>query len=329
MPDKCKGISIVTFGLLLMLYLTYTRSIQNEGIQLSLPRTVGNNYLNKNSGVFCVNGRILPSLFVIGIQKCGTTTLDGVLSQFSALSHGTVKEHHFFDKNNLKLEKYLKQFPICDTKYPVRTYDSTPNYTNPDSKSAENIKLLYNQLGIPLSQLIFVAIVCPSFRRVPSAYYHSRRPHLMDGFINNVLNFNTTLEFNKWFDWILEHQDQDKYCILRRGFYDDIFSNYLELFPDSTFLFIDSDSAFQEMQNLGDFLATELNLPNQPIPDIHRNVGKGEKEALTEFNLARLHSFYWKHETNFFEIIKRTQNVKTFPPDKFHFWNIKNSYELN
>merc|ERR1712154_408419 len=110
------------------------------------------------------------------------------------------------DKNNLKFEKYLKQFPICDTKYPVRTYDSTPNYTNPDSKSAENIKLLYNQLGIPLSQLIFVAIVCPSFRRVPSAYYHFRRPHLMDGFINNVLNFNTTLEFNKWFDWILEHQ---------------------------------------------------------------------------------------------------------------------------
>ena len=37
---------------------------------------------------FCVDNHLLPSFFVIGIQKCGTTTLDAILKQFEEISHG-------------------------------------------------------------------------------------------------------------------------------------------------------------------------------------------------------------------------------------------------
>ena len=39
--------------------------------------------LKKNYDEFCVKDRLLPSIFVIGVQKCGTTTLNRILNRFS------------------------------------------------------------------------------------------------------------------------------------------------------------------------------------------------------------------------------------------------------
>ena len=269
-----------------------------------------NRSLSDDSNEFCVNGRLLPSLFVIGVQKCGTSTLAGILQKFRELSHGETKEHHFFDHSKLSLDVYIDQFPKCNKRI-FRSWDCTPNYTNPSSNSAENIKLFYDKIGIPLSKLVFIAMICPNSRRVPSAFYHARK---MD-----ILNSNIT-SFNKWFDWILQHQDQDEQhssTPLHRGFYDDIFETYFEIFPESTFLFIDSQYAFDEMQRLGDFLARELDLPKRQIPYVHANQGHEEKEEITDYNLKRLHQFYSKHEQHFSSIVKLYNNAKTFPVNNF------------
>ena len=275
-----------------------------------------NRSLNENRNDFCVDGRILPSLFVIGIQKCGTSTLDVILSKFRELTHGEKKEHHFFDDDfgNFDLKKYLKQFPNCK-KNVVRSYDATPKYTMPITNAAENIKRFYDKLGILLNQLIFIAIVCPNSSRVPSGF-HSRREKGNQG-DSRFLNL-TKRKFNEWFDWILEHPDHD---ILPRGFYDQIFAKYFELFPESTFLLIDSQYAFAKMQNLGDFLAKELNFPERHIPNIHSNRGKVKKEELTEFNMERLNHFYSKHEEQFSTLIKFNKNVKTFPSNLTEFFD--------
>ena len=94
--------------------------------------------------IFCIKGKRIPSLFLIGIQKCGTSTLDAILSNLTGISHGSKKEHHFFDHENHAAEKYIEQFPNCDDGDIVRTYDATPNYTNPCSKSAERLKIFYH-----------------------------------------------------------------------------------------------------------------------------------------------------------------------------------------
>ena len=272
-------------------------------------------FLNESPSQFCVNDRILPSIFVIGIQKCGTSTLDGILSTYPQLSHGTTKEHHFFDHDNLDFDKYIKQFPKC-SKNIVRSYDATPKYTNPNTNSADNIKTFYNKLGIPLNKLIFIAIVCPNYLRVPSNFYFSRW--------NGYLKSNKT-RLNNWFDWTLKHQDQDEsFLLLRKGFYDEILAKYFDLFPDSTFLLIDNQHAFKQMQTLNNFLAAELNFPTKQIPDIHKNKGKGSKEEeLTEFNLKKLNQLYSNHERDFFEIARLNKNVKTFPRNNFlDQWNL-------
>ena len=278
-------------------------------MNLGILDTARNRSLSYDSNEFCVNGRLLPSLFGIGVQKCGTSTLAGILQNFHELSRGTKKEHHFFDHSKLDLDVYIQQFPKCNEGI-VRSWDITPNYTNPSSNSSENIKRFYERIGIPLDKVVFIAMVCPNSRRVPSAFYHARRM--------GALNSNIT-SFNKWFDWILRHQDQDEHSStpLQRGFYDDIFERYFEIFPESTFLFIDSQYAFDEMQRLGDFLARELDLPKRQIPYIHRNQGHEKKEEITDYNLKQLNQFYSEHEQHFSSIVKLYKNAKTFPVNNF------------
>ena len=282
-------------------------------LELSSKVTTRNLSVRENQNGFCVNGRLLPSLFVIGIQKCGTTTLDGILSKFDKLSHGDMKEHHFFDHKNVTDAKYISQFPKCrqNSQNIVRTYEATPEYTDLSTHSAENIKSFYIKHGIPLNKIVFLAMVCPNSRRIPSYFYFCRKK----GYLNPNIK-----EFNKWFDWMLEHPEwmlDDTHDILRRGFYDEIFAKYFELFPENKFLFVDSQYAFDKMQKLGDFLAKELNLSKRQIPYIHKNVGTARKEELTDFNQKRLNQFYFKHERNFSDIVKTYKNAKTFPTNNF------------
>ena len=271
--------------------------------------------IDEKSQEFCINGRLVPSLFVIGVQKCGTTTLDAILKKFSGLSHGARKEHHFFDQSKnqtLQFDKYINQFPVCNGKIKI-SYDASPHYTNYNQhvKAAENIKKFYNSFDIPLHRLRFIAIVCPNSRRIPSNFYFSRS----HGYL-----ISPGRTFNKWFNWILKHQEHNNKDLdnpLRKGFYDEIFRDYLEAFPESNFLFIDNEFAFKEMQKMSDFLAIELNTPKQQVPDIHKMKGKPKEEMLTAANLKRLNIFYSKHERNFLEIIKTKANVKIWPEDKF------------
>lgn len=255
---------------------------------------------------------------MIGIQKCGTTTLDGILSNFKEVSHGIKKEHHFFDNENTNVKEYISEFPNCDATKILRSYDATPNYTNPSSKSPERIKEYYNKLGIPLNKLIFISIVCPNSRRIPSAYYHYLHSHRRESLkapLNE--NPNKTFPFNSWFSWVMRNLELDLYSVIKRGFYDVVFGKYFEIFPQSTFLIIDNTYAFQQEQHLSNFLAAELNLPERKVPNVHRNRGRKKTEALSKDNLAWLQWYFKVHEIKFLNTVRKTKSVKTFAKNGF------------
>ena len=255
---------------------------------------------------------------MIGTQKCGTSTLDGILSNLKEVSHGKGKEHHFFDNENSNLEEYINTFPNCDETKILRSYDATPNYTNPSSKSPEKIKGYYDKLGIPIDKLIFIAIVCPNSHRIPSAYYHYLRSRKHESLKVPVdENSNKKFPFNSWFSWVMRHLEVDTYSEIKRGSYDIIFGKYFEIFSRSTFLIIDNTYAFQQEQDLSNFLAAELNLPERKVPYIHKNRGRNKKEALSKDNLKWLQWYYNVHERKFLGIVRKTKNVKTFPKKGF------------
>ena len=283
---------------------------------------------------FCVKNHIVPSVFVIGIEKCGTSTLDAILTQFPDLSHGTNKEHMYFDVSHEPYSEYLKQFPYCNTDYNIqtKTHDATPRYANPLSNAPMNISRFYNYFEIPLKKLTFIAMACSNARRLPSIFYHLRS--------NGQIKPNTKL--NEWFEMALKcyslgirnpmdnvnDPSKPNYELSRialsMGFYGSIFKTYFELFNESKFIFIDSDYAFMDMQKVGDFLAKELNLKRKRIRYVHKNDHKsfkniGKVETLTAENSERLKEFYSLHERKFRDMMKNNVNLslKTYPSDNF------------
>ena len=84
--------------------------------------------------LFCVNGKQLPQLFLLGSQKCGTSSLATQLnnewklafSKNGNLGNGLGKEVHYFDKGGTELGRFADRFPNCGPN--TLTMDGTPNY---------------------------------------------------------------------------------------------------------------------------------------------------------------------------------------------------------
>jgi len=268
---------------------------------------VGNTFKpDYTKSTFCIENHLLPSFFVIGIQKCGTTTLGAILEKYKGISHGLTKEHHYFDHGTSNASEYYSQYPRCKDAY--RTYNRCPNYTNPDSSSAANIKAFYEKIGIPLEGVRFIAMVCQNFHRLRSAYYHHVAHH------NEKVN-DMIFSFNKWLEYIFLNPQNERDAILRRGFYDEIFDEYFHIFAQSSFLIIDSFAAFGEQQALTDALSDFLNLKSITISeDIWKNKKKQKaQEEWNESNAEIADLFYEHHEKRFVHKLKQLNNVVTFP----------------
>jgi len=140
--------------------------------------------------------RLWPHIFVVGAQKCGTTSLHDFLRQHPRLCQGPHKEAHFFDNLEKKelwpsgQKSYLDSFlgeRKCSRLYEEGlsgfTLDSSPSYLRNRGGAVHNIKSL-----IPTDQhasLRFVAIL-----REPVA----RDMSMVNMFMRNPDRFN----FQNW-----------------------------------------------------------------------------------------------------------------------------------
>ena len=131
---------------------------------------------------FCYNGRQLPSLIILGAQKCGTTSFwnqltaewdfgGGTGNANDGLGYSTAKEHHFFDvprRSARGLEHYASGFPPCGQH--AATVDATPNYFFPNGVALESLQRVYSAERI--ARTSFVLVLCDPVQRAQSAFYH-------------------------------------------------------------------------------------------------------------------------------------------------------------
>ena len=131
---------------------------------------------------FCVNGRRLPALFIVGAQKCGTTSFAkqlfeqfGFTQGISHYSNGEDadpfggKEHHFFNKD----DRVMRGLAFYATSFPdncnAHVIDATPNYLDaPEAASA--LASLYGTERLRASTFVF--LLCDPVQRAQSAFYH-------------------------------------------------------------------------------------------------------------------------------------------------------------
>lgn len=144
--------------------------------------------LNSHSNKWCHNGHILPSVFILGAQKCASSSLwEDMVEHFhlapakALISEGEEeynrKEPHFFE-SDANFEKgsewYTRHFPHCnDLPGNTRTVDGTPNYmSSPDA--AKRIKGIYQDRS---QDLHFVVIVRDPAKRMEAGYWHFMANH--------------------------------------------------------------------------------------------------------------------------------------------------------
>ena len=83
-----------------------------------------------------------PDLFIIGAQKCGTTSLNNLLFEHKEICSKGVKEKHFYTESKYEsmVKDYLAEFEGC--KANQLTVDATPKYVV-GSEVAERIRASY------------------------------------------------------------------------------------------------------------------------------------------------------------------------------------------
>eukprot|EP01060_Flectonema_neradi_P000973 TRINITY_DN1057_c0_g1_i3.p1 TRINITY_DN1057_c0_g1~~TRINITY_DN1057_c0_g1_i3.p1 ORF type:complete len:341 (+),score=48.08 TRINITY_DN1057_c0_g1_i3:50-1072(+) len=279
--------------------------------------------LNYSKEAFCRNGRLSPSVFVIGVQKCGTTTLQGILKKFSTtINSGGTKEHHMFDHppgGRRTDENYLKGFSPCNEF--KRSLDNTPNYTNPETISATRIKEYAIRNNMPLDQILFIAMVRPNHKRLKSAFAHEA--------VKNPRFPAAWRQFN-YTGWLHQHlkkttANTDRMQLKSRGYYGKIFKSYFKEFPQSTFLFIESTKAFSSQQPIADALSKMLGLPKVTMDDlVWANSAKNKPDPILEHDTELVKEHFRPHELEFQKLLRDNKiRVYTIPQqDFFEDWDL-------
>lgn len=182
----------------------------------------------------------LPSFFVAGAQKAGTTSLHHWLSQQLGVFLPRNKETHFFssDEQYAKgLDWYLKQFPDGNNIGIIG--EVSPDYMF-SQKAPERIHQL-----VPEARLIFI------FREpIQRAYSH---------YFMAVRNGYETLSF---YDALMEEPERmrkggefsSRYSYLSRGLYSKQINEYKKYFSDSSCMFIKFDDLVAKEGNNIDLL---------------------------------------------------------------------------
>ena len=193
----------------------------------------------------------LPSFFVVGAQKAGTTSLHHWLLKQSGVFLPKNKETHFFSSNeqySKGLSWYLKQFPDYNGKGILG--EVAPDYMF-SKKAPERIHKL-----VPSAKLIFI------FREpIQRAFSH---------YLMSVRNGYEPLSFCD----ALKKESQRvqkggefraRYSYMSRSMYGEQISEYKQYFPDASLMFIKFDDLITAnersrkiLNQVGDFIDLEF-----------------------------------------------------------------------
>mmetsp|Transcript_12170 Transcript_12170/g.23416 ORF Transcript_12170/g.23416 Transcript_12170/m.23416 type:complete len:310 (-) Transcript_12170:115-1044(-) len=190
-----------------------------------------------------------PTLFIIGEQKCGTSSLFSTLRDHEAVcknvkldGESSYKELSFFDTNSTLPElisgfpRYLQHFAKCS---PTQLrMESTPEYLS-KNMTAPNIKAVYESYGQDLKSLRFLIIVRNPVSRVLSAYKHKMRnghwptDKTLGEFVNTYVD-----EYHRWENAsnLGDIYSMEMTNIVRRGLYEHSIASWFKHFDPSQFI---------------------------------------------------------------------------------------------
>ena len=237
-----------------------------------------------------------PDFIIIGAQRCGTSSLFGLINQQPGFIMAKGKELHYFDLNYDKpFSWYLKHFPSN----PVRLFAKLRDYNNILSGEASPYYLYHPLVPGRLSnccpQMKFIVLLRNPVDRAYSQYQ------------KNIQNGLETLSFEEAIgleDERLEGEEEKIindpgyksqnhriFSYLSRGLYIVQVKRWFAFFPKENFHFIESENYFAQPLQSVKAIFEFLNVPG--VPDIKDNrIVKGNYHPMSPNTRARLLKFY-------------------------------------
>jgi hypothetical protein len=262
------------------------------------------------SNHMCESGHIMPSVFLLGFQKAGTSTLfKDLRRQFPDLEPATPlegqeeewqsKEVDFFsDPNRYKKGKqfYLKHFPKCTERVrEFRTLDSTINNLWGGKDTAMKVKTTY---GDKAKDIKFLIIARDPAQRMSSAYHHFEADGIgkpwrkFDDYVKRTIN-----EAHAWMERNMTGKEPEP-NLYKMSLYADVLEPWTEVFEPSQFTVITLRQYQQRNKETLKLIENRLDTKrqgcrddnNQPCNDIlqanfryHAPLKKETKQKLDEF----------------------------------------------
>ncbi len=259
-------------------------------------------YVIVKRGFFGISSpfRTLPNFLVIGVKRCGTTTLFEQLSEHPCIEKSAHDNLGFFNNNfELGLNWYKSHFTTNFKKKQIikkygkfATYDVTSSYIQYE-KTATNISKT-----LPNIKLILIL-------RNPTSRAYSE-------YNQNIIDEDESRGFEKLIkEEILQMENEqnnklkfslDKINLIKKGIYINQILPWLEIFPKNQILIISTEEFGNKTNETYNKIFKFLELPKYEIRNKQR-YRKGNYKKMSNETRELLDHFYEKYNNELFQKI--------------------------
>lgn len=246
--------------------------------------------------------RTLPNFIIIGVKRCGTTTLYEQLSEHPCIEKSAHDNLGFFNNNfELGLNWYRSHFVTNSKKRQIEkkygkftTYDVTSSYIQ-NKQTAENIFKT-----LPNVKLILIL-------RNPSDRAYSE-------YNQNIIDENESRDFEELIKKEIEEIENtsdenlkfcsDKINLVKKGIYIKQVLPWLKIFPREQILIISTEELGEKTDETYNKIFRFLELPEYKIKNKQR-YRRGTYEKMSDEARKILDNFYEQYNNELFQKIEK------------------------
>lgn len=276
---------------------------------------------NPSSNPWCHRGHLLPNIFMLGMQKAGSSSIWMNLVDYLPIKRGCggfgkggecevwgqmeplymKKELHFFDDQS-RYEKgvdfYTAHYPQCkELKNEHRGLDGTPNYLGFGEKAAQKMVETY---GEKKKDLKFLLIVRDPVKRMEAGYWHIM-PNHGGGFEEFVEK-----SYQGAVDWMAGKAgppwDPNPY---HGSLYARALKEWLKVFDPSQFTVVTLDQYSENPDKVMNFLANRLGMKKRA--KVHEAEHRHDRQHKTMSDAARskLQKLFAEDQAEFNDLVTK------------------------
>lgn len=284
--------------------------------KLSLKKDDGD---QKHANPWCVKGHLVPSVFQLGFQKAGSSSLWDQLVNKVGLKRGCgevgqpckvwgqeeplymKKELHHFDDDeryNKGMGFYAAHFPKCSevSKFD-QAVDGTPNYITDGKKVALRIKEAYGDMA---KDLHFVLIVRSPAKRMEAGYWHFMKG---DGDFESFVD--KTMPAAKLWMKNSSQPEPSSPNPYHGSLYGKWLAEYLEVFDGSQFSVVTLEQYTKTPQKVASFISDRIKFKQKTALDEPEHKHEREHPKMLATTSSKLLGLFDEDQRLFDKLVKK------------------------